>query len=86
MRELLQLQEASGLSLKAFATREGVPHTTLSWWRSRLRRSGEAAFVPVHVRESSPMTVEIAVGDVVVRVVDGDEQTVARLVRALLSC
>jgi hypothetical protein len=37
MRELLQEQERSGSSLKAFAAAAGVPYTTLGWWRSRLR-------------------------------------------------
>lgn len=82
MREILREQERSGLSLRAFAEAAEVPYTTLSWWRSRLRREASPRFVPVRVPESASR-VEIAVGDVVVRVADADEAAVARLVRAI---
>ncbi len=84
MRELLQLQEDSGLSLKAFAAREGVPYTTLWWWKRRV--AGGARLVPVHVQQAQSASVEIVVGDVLVRVVDADEDAIVRLVRALASC
>ena len=84
MRELLQEQEQSGISLKAFAAAADVPYTTLAWWRSRLRREETPRFVPVRVEETQQRApVEIVVGDVVVRVGDGDEAAVARLVRAI---
>jgi hypothetical protein len=82
MRELLDEHERSGLSLKAFAAAAKVPYTTISWWRARLRSRASSRFVPVRVREE-PRSVEIVVGDVVVRVADADEHAVARLVRAL---
>ena len=86
MRELLREHERSGVSLKAFAARAGVPYTTLAWWRTRLRDGGAPRFVPVRVEDAVRASVEIVVGDVVVRVTDGDERAVARLVRAILSC
>jgi hypothetical protein len=86
MRELLQVHGGSGLSLKAFAAREGVPYTTLTWWRARLRRAEADRFVPLHVGQRRCGAVEIAVGDVVVRVADADEAALARLVRAIASC
>jgi hypothetical protein len=85
MRELLHEQEASGVSLKAFAAAAEVPYTTLSWWRWRLRRDETPRFVPVRVQDEDPR-VEIVVGDVVVRVAGGDAGAVARLVRAIASC
>ena len=86
MRELLQEQERSGISLKAFAAAAEIPYTTLAWWRSRLRREDAPRFVPVRVEQERRAAVELVVGDVVVRVADGDDAAVARLVRAILSC
>ncbi len=84
MRKLLREHERSGVSLKAFADAAGIAYTTLAWWRTRLRVGGDApSFVPVRVRESARARVEIVVGDVVVRVEDGDDAAVARLVRAI---
>ena len=80
-------QEQAGVSLKAFAAAVGIPYTTLWWWRSRLRGGEEETrFVAVDVGESGKRSVEIVVGDVVVRVADGDDAAVARLVRAIASC
>ena len=84
MRELLRERERGGVSLKAIAG--GVPYTNLAWWRTRPRDGGAPRFVPVRVEEARRVSVEIVVGDVVVRVTDGDERAVARLVRAILSC
>ena len=88
MRVLLQEHEASGVSLKAFAAAAGVPYTTLAWWRSRLRRESAPRLVPVRVAQDAETgAVEIAVGDVVVRVPAGTSaETTARLVRAIASC
>jgi hypothetical protein len=84
MRELVQDQAGSGLTLKAFAAREGVPYTTLWWWRRRL--ASTPRLVPVRVQPTQRASVEIVVGDVVVRVADADEGAIVRLVRALGSC
>ena len=32
-RELLAEQRASGLTLRAFARKQGMPETTLAWWK-----------------------------------------------------
>lgn len=78
MRELLHEHERSGMSLKAFAAAAEIPHSTLSWWRTRLRADAKSTrFVPVHVEELRRPPVEIVVGDVVVRVADADENAVA---------
>ncbi len=89
MRELLQEQERSGLSPKAFAEAAGVAATTLNWWRARLREEIAPRLVPVGVVEGGVergIAVEIVVGDVLVRVADTDAQSIARLVRALAAC
>ncbi len=86
MRELLQEQERSGVSLKAFADAAEIPYTTLAWWRSRLRRAETPRFVAVRVQDEVA-GVEIVVGDVVVRVPAGtDAAATARLVRAIAAC
>jgi hypothetical protein len=69
MREFLREQETSGVSLKEFAAAAEISCSTLSWWRSRLRRDETPRFVPVRVQDKDPR-VEIVVGDVVVRVAD----------------
>lgn len=100
MRALLDAQEASGLSLKAFAERERVPYTTMSWWRGRLAGAESPRFVPVELGPGGGGTaagavpeppsrgaaIEIIAGDVVVRVLGGDEAAVVRLVQALRTC
>ncbi len=89
MRELLQGQERSGLSLKAFAEAAGGAATTLAWWRARLREGIAPRVVPAGVVEGvveRGISVEIVVRDVRVRVADTDAQAFARLVRALPAC
>lgn len=101
MRALLDAQESSGLSLKAFAEREGVPYTTMSWWRGRLAGAESPRFVPFELGPdggggtsavaavgppSQGAAIEIVAGDVVVRVLHGDEAAVVRLVQALRTC
>ena len=85
MREFLEERARSGMSLKAFAAAADVPYTTLSWWRARLRHGRAPRFVAVEVADSV-RSVDIAVGDVVVRVGDGDVDAVARPVRAIARC
>lgn len=86
MRELLQEQERSGMSLKAFATAAEVPYSTLAWWRSRVRDGATPRLVPVVVQDDT-CGVEIVVGDVTVRIAAGTSAAAtARLVRAIASC
>jgi transposase-like protein len=66
-RELVAEHDQSGLTLRAFAEKRGVPSGTLSSWRyqlktrdaARARESGRAAttsgFVPVRVVDAGPV-------------------------------
>ncbi len=48
--EVIDEQEASGLTIREFARQRDLKASTLSWWRSRLgraRRRAESAFVEV---------------------------------------
>ena len=85
-RELLAAFRKSGLSLKAFAERAGVPYSTMAYWRQRGEVADPPRFVPVEVaREGGPL--EVVVGAVVVRVgADFDEAHLVRLVRSLRAC
>ena len=101
-RAALGAHAASGLSLAAFARREGLSPTRLMWWRKQLRSrpsttpSAPVRWLPVSIRRAAPVPllpaphVEIAVrGGRVIRVGGPfDPQTVAELVRALeeLAC
>lgn len=42
MGRVLQRWERSGLTLKAFGEREGIPASTLVWWRHVFRHRGTA--------------------------------------------
>jgi len=50
-QELLAKQARSGLSLRAFAAREGVSPNTLAYWKYKrgAERKGSPALVPVRV-------------------------------------
>ena len=83
----------SGQTAAEFAARERVEVGTLRWWSSQLGRDtraehGAATLVPLEVAVSSAvsreLTLEIAVGDAVVRCeVGADVRYIAALVRAL---
>ena len=93
-QKLLVEQQASGLSVAAFARERGVPKWRLYEGRQRLRkrelRAKEAEFVQMHVKPvqpaPSPIKVELEAG---MRVhvpfgFDGDE--LRRLLAVLSSC
>ena len=97
-RAVLRAHVASGLSLAAFARREGLSPTRLMWWRKQLRGrpsatpppSAPVRWLPVSIRRSAPVStstphVEIAVRGGRVIHVEGpfDPQGMAELVRAL---
>ena len=70
-RRRLQKFEKSGLSARAFAEREGVAVQTVHRWRRQLKsENAELAFVRVDMADSSESVarIEVAVGDVAVRV------------------
>lgn len=70
--EVLSQWKSSGLSLAAFARRQGLTAQRIAWWRDRLERPGKSAspgrsqlsairFVPAVVRDRAPAFVEAAV-------------------------
>ena len=88
IRELLREHEASGLSLRAFALAVDVPPATFSAWRRRLRGATAPRLVPVHVppaTDAQELRVEIAVDGIVLRV-SGNDERIARLIRAIARC
>lgn len=94
VQRLLAEQEASGLSVAAFARERGVPTWTLYDGRRRLRkrkgRAKGADFVQVHVRPvqlpPSPIEVDLKTG-IRVRVPAGfDADELRRLLGVLASC
>ena len=88
-RAQLESWEASGLSLRSFAAREGININTLWAWKKRLRGTRgvlpKFAVVSVTSRGERIAPLELVIGEeVVVRVnADFDEATLTRLVRAL---
>lgn len=66
MRRVLSRWEGSGLTQREFAEREGVPYTTLLYWRRRTSgrsaASGKRAapvFTPVRVVSEEPRTLGV---------------------------
>ena len=43
MRRVLARWQRSGLTLREFGQRRGIPMSTLTWWRQVFRRAGEPA-------------------------------------------
>lgn len=70
IRHVLGELDRSGLSQRAFAARAGIPLSTLTWWRRRLR-DGESArgpasgrgLVPVVIRPEVTEESEVDAGD-----------------------
>jgi hypothetical protein len=60
MREVVSRCESSELTQKAFAAQEGIPYTTLLYWRRRLARSRgagkarAAVLAPVRIVPDGP--------------------------------
>ena len=94
IRKLLLEQEASGLSVAAFARERGVPSWTLYGRRRRLRKhkasAKDADFVQVHIRPVQPVPSAIEVDlktGMRVRVPTGfDADELRRLLGVLASC
>src|SRR5438128_2424441 len=65
-RELLEQQGREGLSREEAAARAGVKPSTLTWWRSQLKRldrersspaeTGGTSLLPVTIRDAAPTT------------------------------
>ncbi len=82
--------QAGDLSLKAFARREEIAPTTLSWWSCRLRREARerAGLVPVDVVADAPAVagefrLEVAGGRTVHVPASFDAAALRRLVSVL---
>ena len=66
MREVFARLEGSGLSMKAFAAREGISYTTMQYWRRRLgggrtkavERQKPVVLSPVRVVPDTPAAAE----------------------------
>ena len=86
-RARLDALAESGLSVAAFARRRGVSARRLPYWAQRLDQPARVAFVPVSfpaVVAPPDAVIEIAAGDVVLRVREGlHVEHLARLVAAL---
>jgi transposase len=89
-RAQVEACETSGLTVAAFARREGLSAQSLSMWKRRLRAGAEAttSFVPVVVRDAAPVSrgafeLVLREGAVLRIPPDFDEATLSRLVRAL---
>lgn len=69
------------------AVRFGVSTAAIRYWLTRRRRAEGPQFLPVRVTQSAVARLELEVGGVVIRLIDGAEPAyVAELVRALRSC
>jgi hypothetical protein len=95
-RALIEAQEKSGLTARAFAESRGITVTTMYWWRSQLRRRRPATeLVPVDVVDDQGVVIsgrgvghadyELQLdGPMTLRIPgDFDESDLRRLVRAL---
>src|SRR6185312_10252282 len=89
-RPHLEAWESSGLSLRAYALREGLNVGSLASWKHRLRPAAPevTSFTPVVIdgggAKQAERALELVIGDgMVLRIPsDFDEATLARVVRA----
>lgn len=90
---IIDQQEASGLTIRAFAETVGVNPRTLAWWRWELGRTQakkpepsalafvEVALEPEADRDAAPLVIELDGCDAHIRV---DARTDLRLLRRVL--
>lgn len=86
-RERLERQRRSGLSIARFCEREGVSTAAFYHWRRRLAPAAAeseppALFVPVSVRPSAGVRIELPGGAVVHLPPEADEQLLRSCIRA----
>jgi hypothetical protein len=83
--------ETSGLSMAAFSRATGIHSRRLAWWRRRgaAEPASKIEFVPVEVaqpaRSASDGVMEVAIGDVRVRVGPGFEADALRRLLAVVA-
>jgi hypothetical protein len=88
-RAALRAWRQSGLSLAAFAERQGIVPQRLYWWRSKLGDDATVDLVPVTVeaqRAGEPVLVMLRSGHMLKVGRGFDEQAFARVVAVLESC
>ncbi len=90
-RAALAAQAASGLSMAAFSRTTGITTRRLAWWRRRIapEPAGKIEFVPVEVarpaRTASDGVMEVAIGDIRIRVGPGFEADALRRLLAVVT-
>jgi len=93
MGEVLATWKSSGLSLRAFAEREGIAYAKLLYWRKRL--ADQPSFAPVRIVEAKPEATETRAEVVSIWLANGvslevpstvAEKDLARMVRVLGAC
>jgi hypothetical protein len=83
--------EASGLSMTAFSRATGITARRLAWWRRRgaAEPASKIEFVPVEVarpaRSASDGVMEVAIGDVRIRVGPGFDADALRRLLAVVA-
>jgi hypothetical protein len=90
-REVLREWRESGLSAAAFARWKGITALRLAYWKQRLSSPASTdriEFVPVPLAKAesggqSSSPIEIAYGDVIIRLREVNAEQIARLVVAL---
>jgi hypothetical protein len=90
-RAALDALSSSGLSMAAFSRETGITARRLAWWRRRtaIEPAGKIEFVPVEVarpaRAASDGVMEVAIGDVRIRVGPGFEADALRRLLAVVA-
>ncbi len=59
-RALFDEQKRSGLSLKKLAAREGIPYTTLMYWRKRFQTAPKKSAAPPSAPQLLPVKIKAA--------------------------
>jgi transposase len=87
-RAALDELSRSGTSIREFAQSKGVSTQRIAYWKKRLAEGGSTTFVavpmPTMTRPAGQSQIEIAIGDVAIRVrEDLEVEHLARIVGAL---
>lgn len=92
-RAALRAWRKSGLSLTAFAKRQGIVPQRLYWWRNKLGDDAAVELLPVHVppaeaepRRGEPVLVMLRSGHMLKVGREFDELAFARVVAVLEGC
>ncbi len=84
MRRVLAHWQRSGLTLREFGEKRGIPLSTLSWWRQVFRRAGDEDGNGVAAERTSAVLEIVLPSGHLVRVPTGaDTDTLQRVLQAL---